>query len=404
VASQTFEGRKVEELKIAFHLLGDAEWIFGRVYLRGLFAALRGRYGPELGLYLLAPEGQNGAAEFSRSLHADALLEYRTHRPWTAPWALDRAAQRLLARDLSKENVLRAKDIQVLFGLQLAFEAPKVATLSLIPDFQHVQMPEMFSTAEIDFRNHIFREAARRATRVIVFSETVRKDFQTFARKQAEKVRAVPPTSVVPSSVYEQTAAALLARLHLPTKFVYLPNQFWKHKNHAAAFQAVRILRGRGVDMTLVCSGFPGDYRHPAYFGDLWQKLSEWDVRGQVIYVGQIAHEDVLRLIRQSVCVLNPSRFEGWGITVDEARSIGKRVVISDIPAHHEQNPPHAIYFDPNNAEELAQRLATIWKESLGGPDVALEKEARDAQPGRVRAYAEKFADVARDAAEEMRK
>ena len=142
-------------MKIAFHVLGDAGWIFGRVYLRGLFAALRERFGNEMGLYLLAPEKQNGAADFSRAVRADALLEYRTHRPWTAPWALDRAAQRLLARDLAKENVLRAKGIQVLFGMQLAFESPKLATLSLIPDFQHVHLPEMFSGVEIQYREQI---------------------------------------------------------------------------------------------------------------------------------------------------------------------------------------------------------------------------------------------------------
>ncbi len=387
-------------MKIAFHMMGDAGWIAGPNYLRGLFAALRGRYGPEMGLYLLAPIGSNGASDFARAVHADALLEYRTHRPWTAPWALDRAAQRLLARDLGKENVLRKQGIQALFGLQLAFEAPKVATLSVIPDFQHVHLPDMFDAAEIQFRNQIYRDAARRATRVIVFSETVRKDFQAFAPQQAQKARAVPPISMVPASVYEQPIAPLLARLHLPTKFIYLPNQFWKHKNHAAAFQAVRILRGRGMDVTLVCSGFAGDYRHPKYFGDVWQKLSEWDVRGQVIFVGQIPHDDVLGLMRQSVCVLNPSRFEGWGITVDEARSIGKQVVLSDIPAHREQNPPQAKYFDPNNAEELAQKLAAIWRETPPGPDATLEKTAREVQPGRVRAYAEAFAAVAREAVE----
>ncbi|MBI3663834.1 MAG: glycosyltransferase family 4 protein [Acidobacteria bacterium] len=386
------------KLKIAFHVLGDAGWIFGRVYLRGLLAALRARYGGEMGLYLLAPEGQNGAADFSRAAGADALLEYRTHRPWTAPWAVDRAAQRLLARDLGKENVLRAQGIQALFGLQLAFEAPKVATLSLIPDFQHVHLPEMFSRAEIEFREQIFRETARRATRVIVFGETVRKDFEAFAPRHAEKARALPPISFVPEAIYEEPIAPLLERLHLPEKFIYLPNQFWKHKNHAAAFQAVKILRGRGVDVALVCSGFPGDYRHPEYFGEVWQKLSEWDVRGQVIFIGQVAHEDVLRLMRQSVCVLNPSRFEGWGITVDEARSVGKQVVLSDIPAHREQNPPRATYFDPNNAEDLAQKLGAVWRETPAGPDLALESEARQAQPGRVRGYAEAFAAVAREA------
>ena len=385
-------------MKIAFHVLGDAGWIAGPNYVRGLFVALRERFGSELGLYLLAPEGQDGAGEFSRTVGADALLEYRTHRPWTAPWAVDRAAQRLLARDLAKENVLRAMGIQVLFGMQLAFEAPKLATLSLIPDFQHVHLPELFSRVELEYRDGIFRETARRATRVIVFSETVRKDFAAFAPRHAEKARALPPVSIVPEAVYNESMTPLLARLHLPEKFVYLPNQFWKHKNHATAFQAVRILRGRGVDVQLVCSGFSGDYRHPEYFGELWQKLSEWDVRGQVIFIGQVAHDDVLRLMRQSMCVLNPSRFEGWGITVDEARSIGKQVVISDIPAHREQNPPRATYFDPNSAEELAQKLGAVWRETPPGPDVTLESEAREAQPGRVRAYAEAFAAVAREA------
>jgi glycosyltransferase involved in cell wall biosynthesis len=385
-------------MKIAFHVLGNAGWIFGRVYLRGLIAALRERYGKEMELCLLAPEGQNGAADFSRAVRADALLEYRTHRPWTAPWAVDRAAQRLLARDLAKENVLRAKGIQVLFGMQLAFESPKLATLSLIPDFQHVHLPEMFSPVEIQYREQIYRETARRATRVIVFGETVRKDFAAFAPRQADKARALPPISIVPEAVYREPIAPLLERLHLPEKFIYLPNQFWKHKNHAAAFQSVRILRGRGMDVALVCSGYPGDYRHPEYFGEVWQKLSEWDVRGQVIFVGQVAHDDVLRLMRQSVCVLNPSRFEGWGITVDEARSVGKQMVISDIPAHREQNPPRAMYFDPNNAEELAQKLAAVWRETPPGPDMALEEAARAAQPGRVRAYAEAFEKVASEA------
>jgi glycosyltransferase involved in cell wall biosynthesis len=389
----------VKALRIAFHVFGDASWIAGPIYLRGLFGALRGRYGPEMELYLLAPEGHAEAEPLARTVGADALVRYPTPRPWTAPWAVDRAAQRLLARDPGKEKALQRHGVQALFGLQLAFEAKKLATLSLIPDFQHVHFPELFSPAEIEFRERIFRAAARRATRVIVFSESVRKDFQAFAPVHAHKAHALPPISIVPAGVYEQPVEPLLERLHLPQKFVYLPNQFWKHKNHAAAFQAVRILRGRGMDVTLVCSGFPGDYRHPDYFGDLWQKVSEWDVRGQVIYVGQVPHDDVLRLMRQSVCVLNPSRFEGWGLSVEEARAIGKQVVISDIPPHREQNPPQATYFDPNNADDLAQKLAAVWRDTPPGPDAALEQAARDAQPKRARAYAEAFAGTAREAA-----
>ena len=305
---------------------------------------------------------------------------------------------RLLARDPGKENALKRQGVQALFGLQLAFASPRLATLSLIPDFQHMHLPEMFSKAEVDYREHIYRECARHATRVIVFSETVRKDFEQFAPQQAKKARTLPPISFVPETLYEQELAPLLARYHLPEKFVYLPNQFWKHKNHGVAFQAARILKERGVDVKMVCSGFPGDYRHPEYFGEIWQKLSAWNIREQVLYLGQLPHEHVLMLMRQSVCVLNPSRFEGWGITVEEARSVGKQVVISDIAAHREQNPPRATWFDANSAEELAEKLADLWRATPPGPDGELERAARTAQPRRVRAYAEAFAGVAREA------
>jgi len=62
-----------------------------------------------------------------------------------------------------------------------------------------------------------------------------------------------------------------------------------------------------------------------------------------------VPREHVLLLIRQSIGVLGPSLFEGWGFGVDEARSVGKRLLISDIPAHREQNPPEAIFFNPQD-------------------------------------------------------
>ena len=38
------------------------------------------------------------------------------------------------------------------------------------------------------------------------------------------------------------------------TKYFYLPNQFWKHKNHLIVFKALKILKEKDVEVTLVCS------------------------------------------------------------------------------------------------------------------------------------------------------
>ena len=100
-------------------------------------------------------------------------------------------------------------------------------------------------------------------------------------------------------------------------------------------------------------------------------------------------------LMRQAICVLNPSLFEGFGLTVDEARSLGKRVLLSDIAAHREQDPQKATYFDPYDSEDLAERLGLIWREVEPGPDIELELEARQSLAKRIHLCAESFMSVA---------
>jgi glycosyltransferase involved in cell wall biosynthesis len=107
--------------------------------------------------------------------------------------------------------------------------------------------------------------------------------------------------------------------------------------------------------------------------------------------------------MRQSICVLNPSLFEGCGYTAEEARSVGKQVLLSDIPPHREQNPPKATFFDPNDCDNLAEKLDPIWRETKPGPDTDLESEARHDLPKRLRAYGEAFISVAQEALEEIR-
>ena len=165
--------------------------------------------------------------------------------------------------------------------------------------------------------------------------------------------------------------------------------------------RVVRDLKDRGTTITVVCTGFPSDYRATNTFSILWEQLSRWNIRDQIIYLGLVPHDDVLRLHRQAICVVNPSRFEGWGISIDEARSIGKRVIASDLPSHREQSPPGALYFDPADEGQLAPLLEEVWKSAAPGPDRELEAQARIDLPRRLHAYAQDFLAVSREALSE---
>ena len=385
-------------LNIAFRVMGGEDWTAGPVYMRNMFYALRQTCGRRLKLYLLAPANWGDIRTYAHSIQPDGVISYDIPRPWTALWVIDSLCRRLLSREILVERVLNKRGIDVVFGYKLGYKYRQTAVLSWLPDFQHVHLPEMFSEAERLSRDRAYLRSARSADRVIVANESARKDFEAFAPTYAHKVKDLHPITHVPADLYKCNLDSILKLYGLPEKFVYLPNQFWRHKNHELIFKALRVLGDRGVKAIIVCTGLPSDPRHPTHFPLLWQKLSVWNIREQVIYLGLIPREHVLQLMRQCICVLNPSFFEGWGISVDEARSVGKQLLLSDIPSHREHSPPKATYFDPHSGEDLAEKLGQIWLSTKPGPDLELELEAQQSLSGRLRAYSEAFVSIAYEA------
>jgi glycosyltransferase involved in cell wall biosynthesis len=77
--------------------------------------------------------------------------------------------------------------------------------------------------------------------------------------------------------------------------------------------------------------------------------------------LGVVPYLDLVVLMKESVAIINPSLFEGWSTTVEEAKSMGKAVILSDIPVHREQAPPRGIYFNPHDSAELARTLWKVW-------------------------------------------
>jgi glycosyltransferase involved in cell wall biosynthesis len=391
----------VANLNIAFQVMGLGSWTVGSVYLKNLFFALRNARIEGLTTSLLVNDWNNKTQEFSEFVAADKVIQCTLPRRGSSLWLLNGLAKRLSGRDTSFEAVLKKNKINAVFGPGLNYRCLRIASLTWLADFQHMRLPQMFSEAERIARDKEYLRSAKLADRIILISEAVKNDFAAFAPQYLNKVRVIRPVCSIADKIYGLDLDAIVKSYNLPEKFVFMPNQFYKHKNHEVALRALKILKERGIDITLVCTGNPNDYRHSAYFSQLCQKISQWGIRDSFIYLGLIPYEQVLVLIRQSVCVLSTSLFEGWGYTIEEARAVGKKVLVSDIPAHREQGHPKSTYFNPLDAEGLADKLSRIWQESSPGADVNFEQEARRVQSERLRIYAESFFDVVKEAVNE---
>jgi len=305
-------------------------------------------------------------------------------------WFLRMAVKAIAPTDWFLEQELKKNDIAAVSHYSGYMGShTSMQLLGWIPDFQHVHYPQYFSNKELQARNRIFNNIITLSSRVIVSSRSAYDDFLSFAPGMGEKVRIMHFVSQPDRSVWD---AALANELELKyrgyRKYFFLPNQFWKHKNHKVVFQAVKILKDRNCDITVLCSGSTGDYRNKNHSQELVDYLRENHLGENVRILGMINSTDLYYLMRNSVSVLNPSLFEGWSTTVEEAKSLGKNMVLSDIPVHREQDPPGSVFFDPHDAEELATVLYRNYHEHPGGPDIELERTARERLPSRTLEFA----------------
>lgn len=232
------------------------------------------------------------------------------------------------------------------------------AVVGWIPDLQHFRLPDLFTERDIQLRDAMISAVAQRSSLVILSSESAKQDFKTFAPEFYGKARVLSFSSMLWNEPLEDSDSVVL-KYNLPDKYALVPNQFWKHKNHAILPPALALLRDAGGRLPLVLTGLPCDYRdfENRHLSRFFQLCSEHGVRGQVIFLGQVPYRDLISIMRRAELVIQPSFFEGWSTSIEDCKALGKPLACSDIPVHREQAPAGTLFFDPGCPASLAKCL-----------------------------------------------
>jgi len=222
--------------------------------------------------------------------------------------------------------------------------------------------------------------------KVILSSETAKDDFIKYYPQYKEKACVLRFAPVLDFDSPKQVNL-IGAKYGIAGKYFFLPNQYWKHKNHKVVLQALRILKEEGKFVRAVSTGNTSDYRAPGHFAAIEAFVKEHELGDRYLILGMIPYADVQALAEASLGYINPSFFEGWSTTVEEAKYRGKPILLSDLKVHREQAPAKGVFFDPNNAEDLAKKMWDLWQQPPTNEDVdvlkrvneeALQKFARD--------------------------
>lgn len=228
-----------------------------------------------------------------------------------------------------------------------------------IPDFQHTILPEMFSKEQVEFYNEYFGEIAQKHSKLILSSEDAFSTYKKLYPDCLREVYVVPFASAIEDSLKQADSNEIRKKYNLSDrKYFILCNQFYKHKNHITVIKAVKEVKDRGYeDICVVCTGFKGDLRDKDFFPSIEKMITDNDLENNIIILGLVPKMDQIALIKESVMLIQPSRFEGWGTCVEDAKTLGKSVLLSDIPIHREQGRKCDSFFGEFDDKALAQLL-----------------------------------------------
>lgn len=384
-------------MRVAFSLIGDAGWTGGSHYLKNLLNALRESSTDAIEPILFTSK--------KRVLEVEPLMPYLSETViddsftvWSPVWFGRQIARKALDRDIVVERIMKRHGVDAVFHAGLFGAAFSIPCVNWIADFQHLHMPEMFSKRELRVRDRLFLDLARMSRRLVVSSDSVRKDFESFAPAYRDRVDVLHFVAQIPESVYDTDPMENLKSYSIPEKFFHLPNQCWKHKNHTVVLKALKLLSEKKGDIFVVCTGHERDYRNPGYVESLKDFIVKNGLSERIAFLGLVPLDHLYALMRQSVALINPSLFEGWSTTVEESKSLGKRILLSDIPVHCEQSPEGGTYFSALDPDDLVEKMVRIWDETDAGPDLNMERTARDAKQQRSRAFAVRFLEIMKKA------
>ncbi|MDX2142287.1 MAG: glycosyltransferase [Rhodospirillaceae bacterium] len=285
-------------------------------------------------------------------------------------------------------------EARVLFPiLHMVFPAPD--GLHWIPDFQHKLLPEMFDATEIAKRDRNFSGIIYERRFLLLSSESARTDMARFYPNPKARTFVWSFTSALDTSNFGAEDPRKV--YGLPEKYLLAPNQFWKHKDHATLFRAGKLLAGRGVDITLVCTGEGVDNRHPRYFEDLRAFVKDQGLEARIKFLGVVPHDHLGLLFRFAAGIVQPSLFEGWSTVIEDAKALGRPTIASDLPVHLEQARAEKrfTFFKRGDAADLAEHIERLWRTTRPGPDPEAEAAARQRRNARDIECARQFLEIA---------
>jgi glycosyltransferase involved in cell wall biosynthesis len=231
-------------------------------------------------------------------------------------------------------------------------------------DLQHrlqPWFPEVRIINTWEKRERMYSKLLGKAFQIIVGNETGKNELMMFYGIPASHISIMPHPTPAFAIEAGKGDDRILEKFNLKSgAFVFYPAQFWAHKNHILILDAIALLKSGGHLLKAVFSG--SDKGNKTYIQKMAVKMGIADL---IVFAGFVEREELIALYRNAFALTYPSYFGPENLPPLEAFALECPVIAADASGIREQLSDAALFFNPENANELVEQIMALYKPEL---------------------------------------
>ncbi len=190
----------------------------------------------------------------------------------------------------------------------------------------------------------VIKRAVKYAKKIIVPSNSTKEEAIDHLKIPEKKINVIYEAS-------ELKPANIKSKTLNKKYFLYVGNAY-PHKNLSSLIYAFNKISKSYPDLTLVLVG------QKDYF---YQRLEKENKSDKIIFYGKASDRQLANFYSNAIALVMPSLMEGFGLPVLEAMSLKCLVVASNIPSIREIASDSAIYFKPEDPNDIKETMKSVY-------------------------------------------
>ncbi|MFH1522803.1 MAG: glycosyltransferase family 1 protein [Patescibacteria group bacterium] len=216
-----------------------------------------------------------------------------------------------------------------------------------------------YGANSMDYLSWSTRFALKHAKIIITVSKFSKSEILAIYNAKEDKIKVI--YNGYNKSLYCQTnekerADKVLKKYEIEEPYILYVGRLEKKKNTPLLIEAFAIAReNKEIKQKLILIG-------DASFGydEVKDVINEYNLVNDVIMPGWIEEEDLPYIFNRATAFIFPSNYEGFGIPLLQAMACKVPIAASSIPVLKEVAEDAALFFNPNDADSIAQSIKEI--------------------------------------------